>query len=65
MSIHSLTEENIEFFTIETHPSKSYSSRLRRDSNGSVMYFTGVNGNLEEVLDNTGSVYVYDNRSPV
>lgn len=65
MSIHSLTEENIEFFTIETHPSKSYSSRLRRDSNGSVMYFTGVNGNLEEVLDNTGSVYVYANRSPV
>jgi hypothetical protein len=65
MAIYPILEDNVEFHTIETFPSRSYSSRYRRDSNGSLIYYTGSNGNLEEVLDNTGSVYVYTQRSNV
>lgn len=65
MSIYPILEDNVEFFTIETHPSKSYSSRYRRDSNGALIYYTGSNGNLEEVLDNTGSISLYAERSLV
>lgn len=63
MSIQRITEDNLEFFTIETNPSKSYSSRLAHDSGGSLIYFTGSNGNLEETLDATGSVHLYAFRS--
>ena len=65
MSIQPITDDNFEFFTIETHPSKSYSSRLKRDANGAVLFFTGAHGALEEVLDNTGSIKVFAEQSPI
>lgn len=65
MSIQRITEDNLEYFTIETNPSKSYSSRIAHDSSGSRIYFTGSNGNVEARLDNTGSVNLYAFRSPL
>lgn len=65
MSIQRLNPDNTEYFSIETNPSKSYSSRFARDSSGALIYFTGANGRMEERLDNTGSVHVFAIRSPV
>jgi hypothetical protein len=64
MSIQKLNPDNTEYFSIETNPSKSFSSRLARDASGALIYFTGANGNMEERLDNTGSVHVFAIRSP-
>jgi hypothetical protein len=64
MSIQRITSDNTEFFSIETNPSRSYSSRPRRDGSGAKIYFTGTFGNPEAVLDNTGSVNVFAIRSP-
>lgn len=59
MSLHRITPDNLEYFTIETHPSRSYSKRLRRGANGEVLYFTGSGGSLEEYTDSTGSVNIF------
>lgn len=63
MSIQRITEDDIEFFTIETNPSKSYSARRAHDSSGSLIFFTASNGEVEETLDTTGSVNLYAFRS--
>jgi hypothetical protein len=65
MSIQRIDANNTEFFTIETNPSKSYSSRLAHDSAGALIWFTGSGGALEETLDNTGSVNIFSVRSPI
>lgn len=59
MSIQRITEDNFEFFSIETNPSRSYSARLAHTSNGSLLYTTGSTGNVEPKYDNTGSVNLY------
>lgn len=64
MSLTPINDDNFEISVLETHPSRSYSSRPRRNALGAKIYFTGSNGRLEEILDNTGSVKVFGNTSP-
>lgn len=64
MSINRIIpEDDLEYHTIETYPSRSYSKRISRDSFGSQMFFTASNGSLEELFDTTGSVFLFSNRS--
>jgi hypothetical protein len=63
MSIQKISPDDLEYFTIETHPSRSYSARLRRTTGGAPVYVTASNGVVEEVFDATGSVYIFSNRS--
>jgi hypothetical protein len=64
MSIQRITLDNFEKFTIETNPSRSYSSRAAR-SGGDFAYSTDAYGNRTRQLDNTGSVYVFTYRSTI
>lgn len=59
MTLHRITPDDLEYFTIQTHPSRSYSKRLRRGIDGAVLYFTGSGGFLEEYTDATGSVNIF------
>ena len=65
MSLQRITLDNFEKFTIETNPSRSYSSRTAKDGSGDFTYFTDKYGNVIRQLDNTGSVYVFTYRSPI
>lgn len=65
MSLLPINDDNIEYFSIEAHPSRSYSAYPRRDGSGSKIYFTGSQGRQEERLDKTGSVNIFTHQSTV